>query len=250
MVNCIIIDDEPHAIEGLKKYISKMPELLLLNAYTDPVLALEKLLDDDPVDLVFLDIDMPEISGIELAQAIRHKTKKLVFTTAHTKYGFEAFEVNADDYLLKPYSFAKFTLTLRKLFPKVEIEDYKSTSNLSTEGFFFIKSKGENQKLIKVKIENIVAVESQQNYIQIHTQDKTILTYMSLTEVSNKLTEQSGFLKFHRSFILNISYIESIEGNTIQMTNGKKITVGDFYRKDFTNFIRNKSVKSKKNFKA
>jgi DNA-binding LytR/AlgR family response regulator len=239
MYRCIIIDDELHAIEGLKEYIRQTKELTLVNFYTDPVIAMQEIAYSDAVDLILLDVDMPEISGIELATSIRKKTSKLVFTTAHTKYGFEAFQVEADGYLLKPYTLAKFMSTIQALFkPKSCVDEM--------ETFFFIKSKEDNPKLIKVVYDEIVAIESKLNYILIHTMGKSILTYMSLTEISNKLSSERGFSQFHRSYILNTVHIESIEGNTITMTNGKKMAVGEFYRKAFNEFISKKVVKSKR----
>lgn len=243
MYKCIIIDDEPHAIEGLKKYISHTEELTLVNSYTNPVIAMQEIMSSDIVDLILLDVDMPEISGIELAKAVRQKTSKLVFTTAHTKYGFEAFQVKADGYLLKPYTLAKFLSTIQALF---QVENHSAKKLDETETFFFIKSKEDNPKLLKILYDEIVAIESKLNYILIHTMHKSILTYMSLTEISNKLTEEKGFNQFHRSFILNTQHIESIEGNTIVMNNGKKMTVGDYYRKGFNEFINKKLVKAKR----
>src|SRR3982750_1482359 len=114
MYKCIIIDDEPQAIEGLKTYLAATPQLELLASYTDPVIALKEIVERDNVDLIFLDVDMPKINGIELAKVIRNKTKKLIFTTAHTKYAFDAFEADADAFLWKPYSLGKFIITIEK----------------------------------------------------------------------------------------------------------------------------------------
>jgi len=122
MYKCIIIDDEPHAIEGLKGYMASTPQLNLVKSYTDSLAALKDIQESEPVDLIFLDVDMPTINGIELAKEIRNKTAKLIFTTAHTKYAFEAFEVNADGYLLKPYSIGKFIIAINRLFPDQGVE--------------------------------------------------------------------------------------------------------------------------------
>lgn len=243
---CVIIDDEPHAVEALKRYISKTEKLALVNFFTDPVVALQYLSNSDPVDLILLDIDMPEISGIELAKMIRRKTSKLVFTTAHTKYAFQAFEVKADDYLLKPYSLAKFMSTIEFLFPSVQKEQSHDEIHLENMDFVFIKSKDDNSKLIKIRYDEIVVIESKLNYILVQTKELDILTYMSLTEISNKLTKEMGFIQLHRSFILNTEHIKTIEGNTISMDNGKKLSIGDYYRKDFNDFINTKLLKGKR----
>jgi DNA-binding LytR/AlgR family response regulator len=137
MYRCIIIDDEQHAIEGLKKYIDSVPELTLIQSYTDPLLALKAITEGDAVDLILLDVDMPKITGIELSKVIRNKTNKLIFTTAHTKYAYDAFEADADAYLLKPYTLGKFVITINKLFPAKQQTD----TSLEKEDFFFVKSK-------------------------------------------------------------------------------------------------------------
>ncbi|MCR8556167.1 LytTR family DNA-binding domain-containing protein [Mucilaginibacter sp. BJC16-A38] len=236
---CIIIDDEPHAIEGLKNYIAAIPSLKLEHCYTSPVDALMELSGDNKTDLILLDIDMPQISGIELSRQIRQKTNKLVFTTGHTQYGYEAFEVDADAYLLKPYSLSKFASTIAKLFPA-------QTETKNAGDFFFVKNKNDHLKIVKIRFDEVVAIESKQNYVLIHTLSKQILTYMSLTEISKTFEQLPNFVQYQRSFVLNKEHIESINGNTIQMVNGVQITVGEYYRKDFTAFLSEKLVKAKR----
>lgn len=238
---CIIIDDEAHSIEGLKKYIEQIPTLVLQKCYTDPLTALMELSGSEPVDLILMDISMPNITGIELSQQIREKTNKLVFTTAYTDYGYEAFEVSADAYLLKPYSMLKFASTIAKLFP---VKADGITDNTPTDDYFFAKNKDENHKLIKVCYKDVIAVESQQNYVMIYTVKQKILTYMSLTEIAQILGQFPNFVKYHRSFILNKDHIDSIIGNTVRMVNGIQITVGENFRKDFTAFMEKKLLKA------
>lgn len=238
---CIIIDDETHSIEGLKKYIEQIPSLTLIKSYDNPLTALMELAGSEPVDLILMDISMPNITGIELSQQIREKTDKLVFTTAHTKYGYEAFEVSADAYLLKPFSMSKFASTIARLFPaKPEV----SAPTGHTDDYFFAKNKDENHKLIKVRYRDVIVVESQQNYVMIYTTKEKILTYMSLTEISQILGQFPNFVKYHRSFILNKEHIESIVGNTVRMVNGVQITVGENFRKEFTAFMEKKLLKA------
>jgi DNA-binding LytR/AlgR family response regulator len=237
---CIIIDDEAHSIEGLKKYIELIPSLTLIKTYTDPLQALLELSVGECVDLILMDISMPHITGIELSKQIREKTDKLIFTTAHTKYGYEAFEVSADAYLLKPYSLTKFASTIAKLLPPKPGNKPDSPA----DDYFFVKNKDENHKLIKVRYEDVIAVESQQNYVMIYTTRQKILTYMSLTEISNILGQFTNFVKYHRSFIINKEHIDSIIGNTLKMSNGIQITVGENFKKDFTAFMEKKLLKA------
>ena len=240
---CIIIDDESHAIEGLKKYIDSIPHLALVKCYTNPMEALNDLAHADMVDLILLDIDMPLISGIELSRHIRQKTRKLIFTTAHTKFGYEAFEAEADAYLLKPYTLSKFAATIAKLFPS-NFDPKPEPS--AGDDFFFVKNKNENLKIVKISYSEVVAVESQQNYVLIHTLTKKVLTYMSLTEIAKILSQFQNFVQFQRSFILCKNHIESIDGNTIRMINGLQITVGEYYRKDFIVFLADKLIKAER----
>nr|WP_315420986.1 LytTR family DNA-binding domain-containing protein [uncultured Pedobacter sp.] len=243
MYKCIIVDDEPHAIEGLIKHIESMPELDVIATYTDPVKALREISSGQQIDLVLLDVDMPAITGIELANEIRKKTDKLVFTTAHSKYAYEAFQVEANAFLLKPYSLTKFISTMSKLFPK---KDNVAGDPNDVDNFVLVKSKEENLKLIKVNIRDIIAVESKVNYIQIHVPNKSITTYMTLSEIAKILNEQKGFMQFQRSFILAKEHIESISGNSIKMKNGLVITVGEYYRKSFNALIDEKLLKTRR----
>lgn len=247
MYNCIIIDDEKNAIDGLKSYIDAVPELSLIKSYTDPITALKEIANNATVDIIFLDVDMPKINGIELSKEIRNKTNKLVFTTAHTKYAYEAFEANADAYLLKPYSLGKFVITINKLFPEQAIANPNATEAVSVKKeFFFVKSKEDDLRILKIKYSDIVAIESKHNYIMIHTITKKVLTYMSLAEISKILSEISGFMQLHRSFIISQDQIENIDGNLVKMTNGIRITVGDHYRKEFIAFINDRLIKAGK----
>lgn len=140
MIKCIAIDDQQNSISGLEKYIADAPNMELLASYTDPMAALNELKKIDQVDVIFMDIQMPHISGIELSKAIRSKTRKLIFTTSHEEYAFEAFEAEADAYLLKPYGYAKFALTVNRMF-----ED--ETEDIAHESYFLSKINLKNTKL-------------------------------------------------------------------------------------------------------
>lgn len=242
MYKCIIIDDEEHAIEGLKTYISTLPELSIIETYTDPLLALREIGKHGPVDVVFLDVDMPKISGIELASEIKNSTKKIVFTTGHSKYAYDAFEVNADAYLLKPYSLGKFVIAVNKLFP----ESFENQPLKEVKDYFFVKSKEDDLRMVKIRYDEIVVVEGQQNYIMIHTKAKKVLTYMSLSEITTILTSYGGFMQLHRSFVVNMGQIEHIDGALVKMNNGIRIGVGEYYRKNFNEFLSEHLIKAGK----
>lgn len=229
MFRCIIIDDDRHAILGLEKYINSFPNLKLIETYTDPLKALNAIIKMEPVDLILLDIDMPKINGIELSKEIRGKTDKLVFTTGHTKYGYDAFKVHADDYLLKPFTLGEFMISMSKLFPVQE--------NIPNHEFFFVKSKDDHHKTVNIKYDDVIAVESKLNYVMIHTSKKNVLTYMSLNEISKLFKPRQEFVQFQRSYIISQKHIEHFDGNSIKMNNGLELTVGEYYRKSFSEFV-------------
>lgn len=242
MYNCIIIDDELHAIESLKRYIEHFEGLNIVGAYTDPIIALNYIASCEPLDLILLDIDMPKINGIELSKELMSRTKKLVFTTGHTKYGYEAFKLEADDYLLKPYTLGEFLLSMNKLFPRGQTPENEQPRIKS----FLVKSTEDKQKMLNVRFSDVIAVESKLNYIMIHTTTRKILTYMTLTEIAEILRKHPGFLQFQRSFIIAEDHIDSIMGNSIRMSNGCEMTVGAYYRKEFTVFVQEKLIKTKR----
>ncbi len=245
MYRCVVIDDESHAIEGIKKYIDNVPELKLVASYTDPLIALKEIGEIGPIDLVFLDVDMPKITGIELAKEIRGLTKKLVFTTAHTKYAYDAFKADADDYLLKPYSLGQFLICINKLFQKQEPQKTEEKPKEKAD-FFFVKSREESPKLVKISYSDILMVESKRNYILIYTKNKQVLTYMSLTEISSILQEHSDFIQLQRGFIIKKDAIESVDGHSVKMVNGIELIVGEHYRKEFATFIADKWLRTGK----
>lgn len=237
---CVIIDDDSYAIDGLAAYISTVPNLSLVKSYENPIEALMEITKSPSIDLILMDIHMPQITGIQLSKEIRSKTQKLIFTTAYTQYGYEAFEVEADGYLLKPFSLQKFIATVSKVLTA----NNQQIINSEVEQYFFVKSKHENHKLVKVWFKDIVAVEGQQNYILIHMTSKKILTYMSLSEIGKYLAQITNFVQFQRSFIIAKSHIECVIGNNIRMDNGLEFSVGDKYRNNFIIFMNERLLKT------
>jgi DNA-binding LytR/AlgR family response regulator len=235
MIKCIAIDDQQSSIVGLEKYIEETPNMRLVGSYTDPLTALMELKKIDIVDVIFMDIQMPQISGLELSKAVRSKTRKLIFTTSHEEYAFEAFEADADAYLLKPYGYAKFALTLNRLFGE-EME------NREEETYFLVKNKAEEHKAVLVRYADIIAFESFHNYIKIHTKEKIIIAYLSLKDVKEQLSIKKNFIQLHRAYIIAIDHIQHIDGSRITLSNQTSFTVGDIYNNDFRDFITDKLI--------
>lgn len=242
ILKCIVIDDENHAVNGIKSYIDTLKNLQLTEVYTDPLQALTEISAGPNVDIIFMDVDMPMISGIELSKALRHKTDKLIFTTSHSKYAYDAFEMQANAYLLKPYTFSRFAETINRLFPPVLQSPKINTPN--EEDYFFIRNKNDNNNLIKVKYSTIIAVESLQNYVRIYTIDETIVSYIGLSEIKEILKDHINFVQAHRSFIISKNHIEKVEGNTLKMANGLNVNLGNSYRNDVLAYIKDKTIKT------
>lgn len=243
MIKCIAIDDQENSINGLKKYISETSNLDLIESYTDPLLALKEIPKRPIVDAIFLDINMPHLSGLELAKIIRPKTKKLIFTTSHQEYAFEAFEAEADAYLLKPYSYGKFLLTINRLFNE-EIDEPVAKGIEKKEEYFLVKNKEEEHKTVLVRYNEIVAFESFHNYVKIHTIKKTIIAYLSLKDVREQLDLDGRFIQLHRGYIISVGHIQHIESNKITLSNKVSFNVGDIYQTEFREFLSDKIITS------
>ncbi|WP_316799325.1 LytTR family DNA-binding domain-containing protein [Pedobacter frigidisoli] len=241
-LSCIVIDDDIYAIKGISAYIQALSNLSLIQSYSDPLLALNEISNGSGVDIVFMDVDMPMITGIELSKMIRHKTDKLIFTTSHSKYAYDAFELNADGYLLKPYTFARFAETMNRLFPPPS-----GMQPLGTEpkdDYFFVRNKSDNNNLFKVRYAEIVAVESLQNYVRIFTRNEIIVSYISLSEIKAILEGYSNFAQAHRSFIIAKNFIEKVEGNNLKLINGLSISLGKHYKDHILDYIKQKTIKT------
>lgn len=247
MLNCVIVDDEQFSVEAIKKYIDMLPRLNIAGIYTDAQIALERISAEGNIDLLFLDIDMPFISGLELAKALRSKTRKLIFTTAHSKYALDAFEAEGDAYLLKPFTFGKFSTTVNRLFPHeatVELSEVNPVMN-EEDKYFLVKNKEEDLRIIKVMYKDVIAFESSHNYIKIHLVDGKILTaYLTIKDVLDLLGTRDGFKQFHRAFVISTDCIDYIEGHTIKMSNNLTFSVGNNYRETFTSYLSNKLLKT------
>ncbi|MGK9117481.1 LytR/AlgR family response regulator transcription factor [Olivibacter jilunii] len=239
---CIIIDDEPDAIEIINDYIQQIPQLELKQSYTDPLKAMSDISINEHVDFIFMDIDMPRISGIDLSKNIRNKTNKLIFTTAHTKYAFEAFEVEADAYLLKPFTFAKFALTINKL-----IKDNHQVRTEENPKEFYVKTTEERNRFVRIKFDDVIAVESVKNYIKIYTIDEEIMTYLTLKEIKERFDETDDFIQIHRSFIISKNYIEKVEGSLVKLPKNMLIPIGTFYKDAFYDYLLRNTIKTGRN---
>jgi two-component system, LytTR family, response regulator len=235
---CMVVDDEDHAIELLSEYIQSVPALQLVKTYQDPVTALMESSSGEKYDFIFLDIDMPRLSGIELARSLRAHTTFLVFTTAHARYALDAFDVKADQFLLKPIAFPKFLSTVDGLLKSRE-SHYPAAAQPPGDDGFFIKSDQKN-KLVKLQMGDIIAVEGLKNYVILHTPAQRHVAYLTMKEVEMALRPQNEFIRVHKSFIIAKKYIERIEGANIVLSNNLEVPIGDTYRQGFFQYVTGK----------
>lgn len=212
LINCVIIDDEPLARKGLKEYIVDIDFMDLVGEFDNPLKASE-LLTSGNVQLLFLDIQMPKITGIDFFKSLRH-APPVIFTTAYPQYALDGFDLNALDYLVKPISFERFLKAALRAKEYYEIRKHnEDASPGKKEDHFFIKS---DNKLIKIFFDEILYVEALQNYVTIHTSDKKYITYLTFKSVEEYLPADR-FIKTHKSYIVSASKIDSIEGNDIRI---------------------------------
>ena len=196
---CIIVDDEPAAIRLLEKFIEKVTFLKLINTFTKPIEAL-KFLHDNTVDLLFLDIQMPEITGIQLSKIVSNNTQ-IIFTTAYPKFALESYDVAAIDYLLKPIEFTRFYKAVSKLLPP----ETANETALSSENYIFLKTDGKN-KFVKVFLEDILFIEGLKNYVSVQLKEEQIITNNTLKYLSKNLAK-SHFIQIHKSYTVSYTHL-------------------------------------------
>jgi DNA-binding LytR/AlgR family response regulator len=213
-LKCIIIDDEPLARKGLKEYIADVEFLQLVGEFDNPVKAMDAF-EKGEVHLLFLDIQMPRITGLEFFKTLQHPPP-VIFTTAFPQHALEGFELNALDYLVKPISFERFLKAVMKAkeFYEVRQKNITETSAQSSPAdYFFIKA---DNKLVKILYADILFAEALQNYVVIHTPDKKFITYLTFKSVADYLPPDR-FIKTHKSYIVSAARIDSIEANDIRI---------------------------------
>lgn len=239
MITCVILDDELPSLELLNHFCLKSGEINVLLATTDAVEA-HSFLKKNTADLLFCDIQMPEISGIDFVKNLKPKYPlQIVFTTAFSEYAVMGFDLEATDYLLKPFTFARFLAAIEKVQAKLPPPADKAQDE--TADFIFIKG-GVKGKYDKVNVDDIEYIESDGNYISLYHNGKISLSNQSLKDIE-KMLPQSKFMRVHKSFIISKHRIAKVQGYSLKLfNNDKDISIGDSYRDAFFNFIKNKTI--------
>lgn len=239
MMSCIIIDDEPHAIEELADLIGQVPHLNLLNNFPDAKQAIAYLQETGHADIIFSDISMEVLNGIEAAEILNNYCHFLVYVTAHRQYAPEAFDAKADGYLLKPLSYMSFRQKVEDLNGK--FEDIIRLQR-DEHQFLFIKG-GQKSSYIKIKYSDIVYIEAMLNYIMIHTTTGQEITYIGLKGMEDMLQTKDVFFRINKSIIISLNYLDRVDGNIARMANGQSYQVGEKYKSVFLEFLKKHTLK-------
>jgi len=222
--NCIIIEDEPLAAEVLQDYIRQIPFLKLACCCTDALYAMETLQQFD-IDLMFLDIHLPKMKGLDLITVLT-KPPKIIITTAYQEYALQGYEFNVIDYLLKPIEFSRFLKAVNKIEQSKEIILAARPVALPTERVYLLFNVG--KKKVKVFLDEILYIESMKEYIRVNTKNKSVLTKFKLSEVEGLLSE-NNFLRIHRSFIVAKDKIDAFSATEVEL-DGKQLPIGRSYK--------------------
>ena len=232
--SCIIIDDEPLARSLLKDYVSKVPSLKLVDVYSSPLAAME-VLQNESVDLLFLDIQMPEITGISFLKILRNKPF-VVLTTAYSEYAIESYELDVVDYLLKPITFSRFLQAVDKVNSRINSssspEKITPITPNPSQPFIFVK---DGTKLVKIKWEDILYIEGLKDYVTIHTKQQKVTSLQRLKSLEEQLPSDR-FIRIHNSFIVALDAIDSVHKNDVHVGT-TALPISDSYKKSFRDFV-------------
>lgn len=224
-VSCIIVDDEAIARDIIIAHLSKIENIDMVAECKNAIEAFNYISNND-VDLVFLDINMPEISGIAFAKSI-NKRIKVIFTTAYRDYAVEGFDLQAVDYLLKPISFERLLQAVNRYFEVTTHTEEKVNQSLEINDFIFVRS---DRRMFKVDLDSVIYIESYSDYIKIHLNDKVIVTRETISAIEGKLPK-TKFLRIHRSYIVSISHIQSFTNEHITV-NRLALSISRSYKKE------------------
>lgn len=241
-LNCIIIDDEPLALELLQSYVKKTSFLNLCGTYPNAIQAMKEMAGKEPVHLVFLDIQMPGIDGLEFSKLIDSSTR-IIFTTAFNQYAVDSYKVNALDYLLKPISYADFLQAVNKAVHWFDLQNKENTSDIcglpKNHDFIFVKS---DYKLIQIPFDDIVYIEGLKDYVKIHLENeqKPILSLLSMKNLEERLPS-NRFIRVHRSYIVQKSKIKVIDRGRIVFKKDY-IPISESYKQELFSYINEHSI--------
>ncbi len=243
MIKCIAIDDEPLALKKLVTYIKKIPFLELV-AQCRSAFEAQQVLEQKPVEAIFLDINMPDLNGLDFAKSMQDHSKGpvMVFTTAYSEYAIEGYKANAVGYLLKPYGFDEFEAAAKKVKEICEIRQQSATAvEVSTDtddGIIYVKS---DYKIVRIDIDKIIYIEAMSEYLRISCEDKDkpVIVLLSMKKIEEHLPS-GKFMRIHRSFIINLDKISEIKKNHVVLNGDISLPIGDNYKDAFMAYLNSK----------
>ena len=225
-IKCLIVDDEPLALDILQSYVNSLEYLEVVQCCNNAIDALNAIQRYKP-DLVFLDIQMPRLTGIDLIKTLPY-SPKIILTTAYKDYALDGYELNVLDYLLKPISFDRFLMAVNKLqLPQAEERNNNFVINTSNNAFIYLKAE---KKMQKVFLKDILYIESLKDYVKVKTTDKSITTYQTITYLEEKLPDDK-FIRIHRSYIIALDKIQSFTAAQVEIS-GEEIPIGRLYKNE------------------
>ncbi|RVT98445.1 response regulator transcription factor [Mucilaginibacter limnophilus] len=240
-IRCYVIDDETDAVALLRDYIESTPGLELCGSAENPLEALDFLTSAQAPDITFVDIDMRQLTGLELAGMVNLYTT-VIFTTAFPQYALQAFEKEAFDYLLKPIDRERFL----KCIQRVKRKWHRMGSGPAEEKLEYFNIKSEIKgRMVRIRFDEVIFIEGAVNYIQIHTVNGKHMTYLTLKEIMQHLPRKL-FTRIHRSFVININYARIIERNQVRLEDGRYLPMGDHYKEQFLKDMDDKLLKSER----
>ncbi len=225
MINCLAIDDEPLALDVLEDFIGKVPFLHLVKACSSAMEAME-LLHQHKIQLLFLDIQMPQVSGVQFLKGLRSDQPRVIFTTAYPDYALEGFNLDVVDYLLKPFTFERFLKATNKAYQQINAPS-KIQEPPAEKEYMFVKS---GYDTVKVSFKDILYIEGLKDYVKIHTTGKTVIALMNMKALEDMLP--ASFIRIHRSYIIDFERISKVQKRRV-FIDQTEIPIGEVYREDF-----------------
>ena len=242
-IKCLAIDDEPLALKKLVAYINKIPSLELV-AQCRSAIEAQQVIDNQEVDAIFLDINMPDLNGMDFAKSLDAKGSQgpvMVFTTAYSEYAIEGYKANTVGYLLKPYGFDEFEAAAQKAIDICEIRQQaltEVTTEPDDDGIIYVKS---DYKIVRIAIDNIRYIEAMSEYLKISCDDKEkpVIVLLSMKKIEEHLPSNK-FMRIHRSFIINLNKINEVKKNHVVIEGDNSLPIGDNYKDSFLNYLNKK----------
>lgn len=236
MIRCLAIDDEPLALRQLKSYLKKVPFLDVMGGCQSAMDAM-RILEEEEIDAIFIDINMPDLNGMEFVKSLQHPPL-VVFTTAYQEYAVEGYKVNAVDYLLKPFGMADIMRAAEHVKERYELLHAATASPVDEDDALFLKTE---YKVVRVIVTDIVYIEGMAEYLRIYLdgQEKPLITLLSMKKMEERLRNHA-FMRIHKSYIINLRHISEINKSRVILDTGASISIGDSYRERLTEYVNAK----------